>query len=557
MEAGKAVIKKLLKKILGDIYIELSPPDMIVRRRGRVYVTRYLIGREASIGLYELDESMYRNLIDKYSVVINRLPPASEIKIVKVRTDLGKVLTRISNEILNLKATIETVQEEHVRKKAETKLQILERLYEDVLKGRPIDRIVLVVKIHSEKQGLEDAKRELEVLSTSIKTMIKSMIGIDLVEANRRQLIEVVKYELGLTAEPGGKPILIQTRYPAHLLPLPPRKKPAYEESEKTVPIGTEIETGWPVLLPIDMLNKHIAIIGPTGRGKTTLLALLIESLTSLDETITTVIDFKGDLAGLLSRELVDIVTPRKYPVNILVEPPGIRRVDWLLSVVDTLHNVLGYDREKTSLLLGKRMGSMINNPEEVIIDRELSIFTPIVELLTGRPNYHGLLKLLEKNTLFDLGRESNAYRNTYGGLLVHIYRQYVANKRNDRLRLLIIDEAWRISGLKGLLELIKEGRSRNIGIVLAVQNPGDLPRPILENTHIIIMFGSQNEEYQKQAVRILGVRKTTAAKLKYLGVGEALMINSLDPHPVLIRVNKPIGMNEAMMKGGLTRTMM
>ncbi len=547
------MIRRILDKIIGDARIEVKPPDIIVWRRNNVYVTRYLIGREADTGLYDLDEASYRSLVDKYAVIINRLPPGSEIKIVKVRTDLGRIVSRITNEILNLKATIETVEEEHVKRKAEARLKILEKLYEDILRGKPIDRILFVVKIHSLRNNLADALEELDLLASTVKTLVRSMLGLELREPGRRELMNILKYELGLTSEPGGKQILVNTGVPARLLPLPVRKKPLYEKYDKAIPIGIEIETGWPVLLPVELLNRHVALIGPTGKGKTTLLALIIESLTSLDETNTVVIDFKGDLAKIINRDLIDVVYPSIYPFNILVEPPGMSRVDWLLAVTDTLHNVLGYDREKTSILLGKKMGKPLGSPEQVIIDRELSFFTPIVEFLTSNPRYSELINYFSRNVLFDLGGSSNVYRNTYGGLLIHMYKHYATTKMNDKLKLLIIDEAWRVSRLNGLLELVKEGRSRGVGVVLAVQNPSDLPREILENTHIIIMFGSQNEDYQKQAMKILGVKKSTASKLKYLGVGEAIMINTLDPHPVLIRVNKPSSIDRAMMNGGLT----
>jgi energy-coupling factor transporter ATP-binding protein EcfA2 len=533
------MLDRIVRRIMGDVTLEIHPPDIVVKGRRRVEAIRYLIGREANYGLKDLDIAGYRNMLDKYTILLNRLPPGSELKIVKMRVDVSRVIARLANEILNLKATIDVVAEEHVKRRAEAKLRILEQFYDEILSGKPIDRIILIVKLHGEGGSYEEVKHLLDSLEPLITPLVESLAGIRLERPGRQELLNIVKYELGLTRREPAKPILVETGKLSSLLPLPPRKKPELESSRETLPIGVELETGWPVLLPIDLLNKHLIIIGPTGRGKTTLLATIMHGLLSIGNTIVAAIDFKGDLAEMTATPLVNIRRPEQDPVNILIPPPEVSRIDWIISVTDVLSSTLNYQPETITSILSDYVGKRIDS-KMVVSDPRLAPLAPLLSLLVGEADYRGLITSLEQNTLYDLSGKGTAYQNTYAGILVHLFKHRMLHENHEGLRLLVIDEAWRITRLRGLLEIVKEGRSRNVGVILAVQNPADIPQEILENANTIIMFGSPNEKYLKQAVEILGVKRTVASKLKYLGVGEAIMINALDPHPIIVGV-KPL----------------
>ncbi len=538
------MLDKITRLLGWNCKVEIDPPDIVSKCRGRIGVVRYLISEEVNYGLESSSIDKLKILIDKYAMLLDRLPPSSEIRIVKLKTDLGKILSRITNEMLNLKALIDTVEETHVKKKAETRLRILEKLYETIINGKPITRVVIVVKIYSHGRSLEEARREVKTLASITKTLFYTMINVKLRECDNKTLRKLLSYELGISSETGSKGIVVETNKLSLLVPAPPYKKPMYEKENRSIPIGYDIETGWPVLIPLNNMNKHILIIGPTGRGKTTFLASLIESLASLNDAVITAIDFKGDLASIVSRDIINTITPSDLPLNILVKPSGISDIDWILLVADALESTLGLNRGRIVEVLSKYMGSI---PEDkvVISDQSLSILSPIVKLLIDKPRYDKLLSYFNDNVLFDLSSHGTAYQNVYGALIVNIYRETIVKKKdlriNDKLHVLIIDEAWRIIKLQGLLEIVKEGRSRGVGVVLAVQNPSDIPQEIIENTHLLVIFGSPNEDYHRQASRILGLPLNITSKLSYLGVGEALLLNALDPHPVVIKINKPL----------------
>ncbi len=536
-------LKNYINRFIGRGFeVDISPPDLVVKERGQIHVVRYLVGEEVDYGLNEIDYPRIVRFVETYSNLLERLPPGSEIKVVKHRIDLDKLLSRISNEIMNLKATIDVVEEPHVKQKALVKLQILNNLYENIIRGRDITRVNLVIKIRGRGRDLYTVKQYLGQVSSFIKNMLRKEVGIKVREAGRNEIYSIMRYELGLGEKIGVKTIVVESERVSSITPIPMYKKPLIDRDEG-IPLGTDLETGWPVIISLKTIKKHVLILGPTGRGKTTLLASLIEGLVSITDTNVFAIDFKGDLASMVSSHVVDKKSPRDFPINILVKPGFFNTIDWSLAVSDVLSNVLGINHEAIVKILSKTYRYSSGEAyQKIISNREFSILSPIIELLDKEPEYDKFLKYLEKPHIFDLGRYGSAFQNTYGGLLLHMFKKIVLEKGGDYV--FVVDEAWRINGLNGLLELVKEGRSRGVGVVLATQNPSDVSREIIENIHLIIMFGSINEDYRREAGKILGLPQSIVNKLSYLDIGEAILLNALDPHPVILRVRPPIKMS-------------
>ncbi|MET1160783.1 MAG: helicase HerA-like domain-containing protein [Thermoprotei archaeon] len=538
----KRILENITKIFNKNFEYKISAPDVIVVSNSGICITRYLLCNESNFGATDTPSEVMQRFIESYSSVLDKLPEGSEVKVVKLGIDLESFLSRISNEMMNIKASLDVVEEPHTRQKLASKLRVLESLYNSVIKGNRITRLALVVKIRSCGKTEGEAEREVSIHTSLAKNVFKTVLGLTLREANKRELHKILSYELGFVSEVGVKSIVLDnTRLAVLTAPIPYYKKPVVEHNEGAF-LGIDIETGWPVIVPWSTLNKHLLVIGPTGRGKTTLLASIIESVTAMGLARVFAIDFKGDLASMLHGSGVEIAYPEDYPLNILEKPEYFESVEWAMAVSDVLSNILGYRRETIIKILSKVFHQKDDNLDSILLDTDLVLLAPIFELLTGKPRYSDLRELIEKDVVFNLGERGSAYQNTYGGLLLHIYGKIVSNGVQSN-RLLVIDEAWRISGLYVVKELIKEARSRRIGIVMATQNPSDIPREIIENVHLIVMFGSVNEDYIGEAHKILGLPQTIAKKLSYLGVGEAMLINALDPHPIILRVRIPVSM--------------
>ncbi|MEM1674995.1 MAG: helicase HerA-like domain-containing protein [Desulfurococcaceae archaeon] len=536
-------LKKILEKIVDrhDVDFEIKPPDLIIKNKSNVNVIRFLIVDEADFGLNTSSSEEIKRFVETYSSIVEKLPEGSEIKVIKQSIDLNKYISRLSNEILNLKATIDVVEEPHVKQRALVKLRVLESIYEYILRGNSVMRLNMIIKIRGSGRTVSEAISSVSTISSIVKNLLLNELKLRVRDASSRDINRILKYEIGLKQEINVKNIVLDTHRVSSLLPIPVSKKP--DISDNGLLIGLDIESNWPVVIPYSVLNKHVLVIGPTGRGKTTLLASIIENIVVDSGIKVMAIDFKSDLIKYIGKGLVEIATPQDYPLNIVYKPDFIESIEWSLIVSDILSNVLKIDQSYLVKILVKIVNRKNNSVEnsDLLIDKDLSILSPAIELLTSRPNYNGLKKIINENVVFDLSGHGSAFQNTYCGLLLYLYKKIVFENNNVN-RLIVIDEAWRIGSLRILLELVKEGRGRNIGVVMSTQNPSDLPREIIENTHLLIIFGSPNEDYRESIRRILGLPHSLVSKLSYLNIGEAVLLNALDPHPVLIRIKPPQG---------------
>jgi len=258
-------------------------------------------------------------------------------------------------------------------------------------------------------------------------------------------------------------------------------------------------------------------------------------------------IDFKGDLVPLVNKNLISILEPNGLPLNILIKPDYIPRVDWALIVNDLLINVMRIDPKRSSAILSAIVEGKTDslNAEKILLNRDLAILANVIELVTSSPNYSELYELLIKGSiLFNLKGYGTTFQNMYGGLVLSIISYLVSTGRLQR-SLVIVDEAWRIMRIRSFRTLVKEGRSKGVGIIYAVQNIEDIPEDILDNTNTIIAFGSYSDNYIDKIGRVLGLNRQYLEKMKHLSVGEAVMITSIDPHPLVIRIEPPSKLEE------------
>jgi len=543
-------LREVLGNLLGTTTVEFTvdPPDLIVRDGSRTHVIRYLIGEEADFGVIEASGDQVKRFVEVYSSILDKLPSGSEVKIVKMDVDLESVVRKISNEMMNLKALVDVTEEPHIKQRAMVKLRVLESLYKLLISGSGVVKLALVIKIRGSGSSVAEAKHSIAALASIVKNVLQHELGLKVREASAREISKIIRYELGLSGKLEVKQIILDS-YRAVVAPIPLSKKPIVE-SEDALPIGVDMETRRPISIPLKQLSKHVVIIGPTGRGKTTLLATLIENVISLSNARVFAIDYKGDLARMLSKHLIQVLTPADHPINPLVKPEYVDVIEWSLYVSDTLSNTLNVDQASLTRILVKLYSLRSSNDEELaksaVLDPDLAIFTPLLDLLSSTCDYSKLRStLLNESVVFDVSGYGSAYQNVYTGLVLGIYKSLVLRNSGSVQRLVVIDEAWRVSKLRTLHELVKEGRSRGIGVVLATQNPSDIPREIVENAHTLVIFGSSNEDYVEAARRILGLSRDLARKLLYLGVGEAVIMNALNPHPVFVKIKPPIKLVE------------
>lgn len=358
-------------------------------------------------------------------------------RILRIARDLGASITVVSS--------LYRVRKDAVLRKLEDAISRLEVAY-------------AITRSAQAKARLEAASAILDAVSRhhqpywgALALIVWAPRGPDGL-AKAEAVRSLVEAELGIRLEP------VRNYRLEHL--LAPRPGPApLEEGVPVIPPGKgaldgfPIIVGWRVAIEGDLVylefprdfERHIAIIGPTGRGKTVLMAGLVSQLSfyaaAWGDLKVVVVDPKGDLTSLLS-----------------------------------------------------------------------GLTNPKIEIVTGE-------------------RDDSAY-------ITAIKRvwQDVRMRRNSSKTIVAVDEAWRLMRVDpALFEAIaREGRSLGLHLVYAVQEPSDVPRPVIDNTGVVIVFGGSTRSYSLDAAS-LGIEGLDK-EIGSLPVGEAIL-STRSSRPVVVRV--------------------
>jgi len=227
--------------------------------------------------------------------------------------------------------------------------------------------------------------------------------------------------------------------------------------------------------------EAHIGVLGPTGRGKTVMLAGIAAQLgmlsdVRLDPYMVLVIDPKGDLRNLLSKVASKVVRPGGYCIPL-------PRLDGVAEELVKSSVEAGWGKGKVDVCRGS------------LIERGLVVYD-----------------------LTDLGNED---RNVASSLIVSSLVLEASEKGLPGRVVLVVDEAWRVSigSANHMIMALREGRSKGLYVIYATQSPSDLPQAILDNTRVVVAFGGFTKNYAELARR-LGLEEVD--KLLRLPVGEA-----------------------------------
>uniref|UniRef100_A0A7C2FYT9 ATP-binding protein n=1 Tax=Thermosphaera aggregans TaxID=54254 RepID=A0A7C2FYT9_9CREN len=338
-------------------------------------------------------------------------------------------------------------------------------------------------------------------------------------------------------------------------------KYPAQHRVESGDLGGDYVVIGWTVntvprleaRLPLNLLNRHILIVGATGTGKS-YTASKIAWRVSLKNIPVIILDWHGEYGGLLAEGIR--LNPFENPVEFL--NPGDPRSD-----VEVISDVLGLTPPQEYLLwrIISEKGSRIEGVESLaraletyyddaswVRETRLSLHRKL-KILASNP-YSRLFssnsRLLEevagagKPVIVDLSLIGNvSVRRIYGTMLLArlVHRNYGLRKRY----LILIEEAQNYLGRENpvgfLARMMGEIRKNNIGFCVITQSPSLIVDQVLVNTNTKIIHSVKSNMDLEVVSRSLFLDQDTARILPYMDVGEALLFNPSLKKPVLIRV--------------------
>lgn len=241
--------------------------------------------------------------------------------------------------------------------------------------------------------------------------------------------------------------------------------------------------------------EAHIGVFGPTGKGKTVLLAGIAAQLSVYSDRVgepymTIALDPKGDLAGMLKG------LAARY----------VRGVDGCIRM--------------------PRLGGLAE--ELVASGSRVSWGRGVLEVCEGSMVERGLV-------VYDLSALANEQRNYAAALILSSLALEASESALPGRVVVVLDESWRVAGPSSLHMVmpVREGRSRGLHLIYSAQSPGDVPQEVMENTRTSIVFGGYARSFIESA-RLLGL--DNAEELLNLPVGSAI-VRIGDSPPVRVQV--------------------
>ncbi|MSO37870.1 MAG: ATP-binding protein [Acidimicrobiia bacterium] len=325
---------------------------------------------------------------------------------------------------------------------------------------------------------------------------------------------------------------------------------------------GTSEAVMWNVAGPAASLqNGHMEVWGSSGAGKTQFIMGLLLQLSQKNSCHFGVTDFKNDYGGVFLEktgtsffDLWDTGAPYN-PLALLSDNPkaietAIIELRDIVDVAARSFTVMGH-RQQAKLHESLEEAYAIGRREKRwptlatlndVLDKDLRGI--IGDLTSHRLFTEGppLGEIIYKNAVFGLSRIPGNGLTTVlaGGFILSALLLKIQNLEpvpNTVRYIAVVDEAHRVAKFKAIDTMIREGRSKGLAVILATQQPNDLPDIVGANALTKICFRLPDATMAKAAAKRLNPNdRRLAEQIKTLGVGEAFVSLS-GQSPQLLRM--------------------
>ena len=300
-----------------------------------------------------------------------------------------------------------------------------------------------------------------------------------------------------------------------------------------------------------DPQNGHIEIWGSSGMGKTQFTMSLLAQLARHSGSHFGIADFKNDYSSdtgfpeLAQAEFLDLWSTGAPYNPLALEDTSPRAITTavieLRDAVDEATKAftrMGVkQRGKLQVALeaayqtGRQEGRWptLRTLDDLLDDDLAAVLGDLTrhELFrAGEP----LGAVIDRNVVFGLSTIPGNGQTTVlaagfilSALLLRI--QNLPPVPNTIRYIMVVDEAHRVTGFKAIQTMAREGRSKGLALVLATQQPLDLPEVVAANAQTKICFGLPDATVAAMAARKLQPdNPRLAEQIRTLGVGEAVL---------------------------------
>lgn len=309
--------------------------------------------------------------------------------------------------------------------------------------------------------------------------------------------------------------------------------------------------------------NGHVEIWGSSGMGKTQFVMSLLAQLAHRSGSHFGIADFKNDYSSdtgfpeLAGAEFLDLWNGGAPYNPLALDDASERAIDTavieLRDVVDEAAAMFGGlgRRQRAKLETFLAQAYKVRQTEnrwptlrtlDALLDADLAgVMGDLTrhELFRDGPP---LGDVIDRNVVFGLSRIPGNGQTTIlaAGFILSSLLQRIQNLPpvpNTVRYVVVVDEAHRVSPFRAVQTMVREGRSKGLAVVLATQQPLDLPDVVAANAQTKICFGLPDASVATMAARKLDPDSPRLAEqIRSLGVGEAFVSFSGQP-PVLLKM--------------------
>jgi len=322
--------------------------------------------------------------------------------------------------------------------------------------------------------------------------------------------------------------------------------------------LGWDAASGEPVLWraageDAQLDNGHTEIWGASGAGKTQFIMSLLAQLAAHTGAKFGIADFKNDYSDESSDRFPERIGARFInlwdpgaPFNPLALETGDRReisraVIEMRDIVDVATQSFTRMGHRQKEKLGRALEQAYQVGQQDGLWPTLLTLNDQLDAdlrgVIGDLTRHEIFKdgpplgdAIEENVVFGLYDIPGNGLTTVlaaGFILsaLHLKIQALAQVANTIRYVAVVDEAHRVAAFKAVKSMLREGRSKGLAVLLATQQPGDLPNEVATNANTRICFRLPDATIAAAAARRLDdTDRSLSEQVRTLERGEAFV---------------------------------
>ncbi len=553
----KRIIKNKIEKNNNayELHIDNLNNSLIIKaRENECLGLRFIAVQDPLNTLSSLHLDKIEQYMNNFSSFLSLLSDNVTIMYIKISESYTDLLRRIESKMNKLRVLLELGGND-VKKLRE--LKVLEKIHDNLLNSKNVYRIILlfIVKVIGKCDVVENI---LEKETSNLMELIDTYLSLKPYIVNPKNIIDyktVIPVMDRKIVVDKRKSILIIGNNGGALLPISRNESNVIDVDLEGVYIGYDMVLGKPIMLsPEKHLKYHGLVIGPTGKGKTTLLASMFYRAHLLGYSVAA-IDFKGDMTRYVADDSLIVYGIDFKSLLKSYRNKGFDINKWVFDVARMLSSIFGLKRAESYIIFRVVQQVIFGNKDLYSVERELSknkyfsrigsrsdVYGHIIEainaLIDDEAKHDMLLRELKKTYIINLEHYPDYIKELLSSIVL-LYEKNMSTPLSKFKKLVLVDEAWRLRNINpnALSMLYREGRSLGIGVFSTSQLLRDLSKTIVDNSSVFVIFGSNTKEYINDIKESFNLTSRELEKISELGVGEAAIIIKGSKRPIWVKI--------------------